>query len=142
MPSEGPALTPAQEIVDRVLVDARNLLDRPSRWTQGATARDRTGRWVAAAEDDACQWSIDGALWMVAPTVADAALAGMCVRKLLGLDVENPCALWAWGDMPGRKLDDVRQVLHRARTQVADVVHGRTLSMTRAIHVPVPVPRR
>jgi len=134
------ALTAAQEAVDKVLIRARDLLCATGVWTQGASARDCFGKWVATRDEGAVQWSLDGALWRVADTVADAYLAGMCIRKLLNLPLEDPTALWAWGDAPGRTLDSIRRVLGQARSQIPEIVQGRTVSVTRAVHVHVPVP--
>lgn len=44
-----------------LLVGARELLADPSRWTQGATARDQNGHPVLPREEEAVQWCARGA---------------------------------------------------------------------------------
>jgi len=117
-------LTTTQERVDSTLLAAWRLIDRPALWTQGATARDRYGKWVAAADPAAAQWSLDGAIWKVAPRVAEAAMAGKCVRAILRLPLDDPTTLWAWADAPGRTLDACRKALWMARSVVPKVISG------------------
>ena len=50
----------------QALIEARDLIKDPARWTQGAYARDADGRAVSSTSPEACQWCAMGVVAKVA----------------------------------------------------------------------------
>jgi hypothetical protein len=49
----------------QALLDIRQLLSDPTKWTQGALARDATGKTVDSYDPTACQWCVYGATELI-----------------------------------------------------------------------------
>jgi hypothetical protein len=62
---------PMSKTVLQVLIEAKELLSDPSRWTKGGYARDKLGHKIGPRNDAACSWCIEGALTKVCESDRD-----------------------------------------------------------------------
>jgi len=92
-------------------------------WCQGADARDASGSPVEPWEEQACAWSLLGAL--VAALDGPAAVAGgrvplpaLAVAMAALADLIEDRSLAGWNDAPARSAGAVIAVLERARMRV------------------------
>lgn len=92
-----------------VLRDARDLLNDPARWTQGAHARDHHGGPVGPAANAACAWCLLGALRRVARSASACDAAEDALHYMA--DIWD---LAIWNDHPGRTHADIIAALDRA----------------------------
>lgn len=63
--------------VKEVLVQARQKIDAPEKWTQGAFGRNADGDYLGLCDPSACRWCVAGAVCEVAESspLEDAAIA-------------------------------------------------------------------
>ena len=105
-----------------LLTEARGLLLRG--WSQGAQARDETGRVVPAWSEDATSWSLLGALlasWQLHGMALDEDFVAHAVdARALGDataalgDATGTAGLDVWNDAPGRTLVDILDAINQA----------------------------
>jgi hypothetical protein len=95
-------------------VKVRELLNSPDRWTQGALARDRTGRIVHIGDSEAVCWCLLGAVlycYCHGPRPRGRGLLASVLQRLRTTIDGGEIAVW--GDAPERTFDDVKQVIER-----------------------------
>lgn len=59
--------SPADDPILKVLMDARARIEAPERWTQGVSARSKSGRKVLIRSKAACRWCATSAIRLSAP---------------------------------------------------------------------------
>jgi hypothetical protein len=92
-----------------VLVAMRELLAKPEAWTQGAYARDASGRYVSLVSQEASCWCIGGALLKCSRMGGNY---DEVLFKLGGIFAGD--SISAWNDAPERTHADVLALLDRA----------------------------
>ncbi len=83
------------------------LLNRKSRWTQGAYARDKNGHPVYPRSTQAIRWCAEGLLYRCVPD-SKRMRAFNLIQKI----TIRPLSIW--NDDPKRKWTEVRDLLRKA----------------------------
>lgn len=78
----------------------------PGRWTQHAHVRNSTGQITWLRDPDACQWCLVGALWEIAPAVAESVQVLNAALRLFA-DPYDRISIITWNDRSKRTFDDV-----------------------------------
>lgn len=86
------------------------LLSDPSKWTQGAVARDYKGKPVYPDHEEAVCWCPVGAAQKCYPEYQQALEVGDRIRERI-YGEPRQFGLPQWNDAPGRTFEEVRQVL-------------------------------
>jgi hypothetical protein len=94
-----------------------DILTDQSRWTQGASARNKRGRWCDVLSEDAVRFCLRGAAARVYSGQAlDNAISA--IARAIGFDDDwgeyLEKLIEAWNDDKRRTLAEVRQVIERA----------------------------
>jgi hypothetical protein len=104
---------------EALLATAAALIEQG--WSQGADARDATGCPTEPWSEDACAWSLLGALvCSLEQEAADSgeahAIQALAEACLLLADQLEVASLEEWNDDPARTHDEVTQLLNTACT--------------------------
>jgi hypothetical protein len=89
----------------------KDLLADASKWTRGASARDRSGKQCSIYSPDAVRYCLLGAL-LAAYDGEQLAAAVDAVRQAIG--DEGQMSIESWNDDHGRTFDEVRRVIELA----------------------------
>jgi hypothetical protein len=101
----------------RNTMKVKDILSDPSKWTQGAPARDQLGEECPPASPQAVKYCVLGAIAKAYPKREDRIAAAWRVRDAvidLGWRCRNPLAISVWNDYQRRTFEEVRQVIEKA----------------------------
>lgn len=104
-----------------VIEETRRLIEFG--WCRGSDARDATGAAVAPGDPSATEWSLLGALGLVAAD-GDVALEELATALAALAELIADPSLSHWNDQPSRTKEEVLATLARAHTTLED---GRVL---------------
>ena len=98
--------------IHEFLTKAKSIIENPTRWTQRALARDKSGVRVNLDEDTAVKWCMNGACWKAAEDAANSYHTALRMISLL-TDAVTPYATTSWQDQPNRKHGEVTAVFDK-----------------------------
>lgn len=96
-----------------VLEDMKNRLSDPGAWTRGAAARNKDGKSVLPSSEDACCWSLDGAL-VAAPEKIGRTTAVRYMKRAIYGKEDDVRMVEIWNRHENRTHGEVMQMLDRA----------------------------
>ena len=98
--------------VHEFLAMAKAIIEHPTRWTQRALARDKSGVRVNIDESTAVRWCMNGACWKAAQDAANSYHTALRMISLL-TDTVTPDTTPTWQDRANRKHGEVMAVFDK-----------------------------